>query len=119
VSASTLVVSTRAQQLDEPLPSIGPQVKRQLELIAPTTTYTLKYIDNYERGEGLRYRYLNLWQVGTINQLGNRGFLVVIPASLGLCALGGLSGTRLRSTLRDGAVNRNLGRVITAPGSAA
>lgn len=79
VSAPTLIVSTRAQQLD-PDPG-SPGILRQYELVAPTVRYTAQHLFDYEQGRGLNYRYINTWQFGVLRVVGPKGLLLVLPTS--------------------------------------
>ena len=83
VSASTILVSTRAQQLDRPLPSVGPGVLRQYQLAPPVTRYTVDHVRTAAPGDSRRY--LSLWQVN-LRQFGTKGLLAGIAGSLVLLA---------------------------------
>ncbi len=87
VSAPAMIVSTRAQQLDRPPPSVGPSVIRQYELIGPTATYTSQHLYEYEKGTNLRF--LSLWQVGASRVLGKQGLLlaVILTALEAICGV--------------------------------
>ena len=84
VSASTIPVSTRAQQLDHPLPSVGPSVLRQFQLVPTVSRYT---VDHLQKAHALgdSRRHLSLWQVN-LGQFGTKGLLVGIAGSLVLLA---------------------------------
>jgi hypothetical protein len=84
VSASTILVSTRAQQLDQPLPPVGPSVLRQYQLVPSATRYTAHLFQNAHTPGDSR-RYLSLWQVN-LRQYGTKGLLAGIAASLLLLA---------------------------------
>jgi hypothetical protein len=84
VSASTILVSTRVQQLDHPLPSVGPSVLRQYQLVPGVTRYTVDYLQKaYTPGDSRSY--LSLWQVN-LKQFGTKGLLAGIAGSLVLLA---------------------------------
>ena len=51
VSASTILVPTRAQQLDHPLPSVGPGILRQYRLIPAATRYSVDHLRNATPGD--------------------------------------------------------------------
>jgi hypothetical protein len=84
VSASTLIVPVRAQQLDGPGARVGPDVVRQMELIGPVLSYTaghaLSRAGNDRAGE--HRRFVNTWHVGAARELGRAGLLVALPVTL-------------------------------------
>ena len=84
VSASTILVSTRAQQLEQPLPSVGPSVLRQLQLVPTVTRFTVDHLQK-AHAPGDSRRYLSLWQVN-LGQFGTKGLLAGIAGSLVLLA---------------------------------
>jgi hypothetical protein len=84
VSASTILVSTRAQQLDSPLPSVGPSVLRQYEHLPSVTSDTIDHLQN-TRPLGDSRTYLSLWQIN-LKQFGRRGELAAIAGTLVLLA---------------------------------
>jgi hypothetical protein len=93
VSASTIAVSTRAQQLEHPLPSVGPSVLRQFQLVPTVTRYTVDHLQNaYAVGDSRRY--LSLWQVN-LGQFGTKGLLAGIAGSLLLLAALVVAGRRI------------------------
>lgn len=98
VSGAAMLVSTRAQQLDQLPPAHGPGVVRQYELLDRTTRFTIDHVA--QRDEGDHRRFLSLWQVNVIGVLGNVGLLLVVPATVAL--LGGVvvSGRALSRELR-------------------
>jgi hypothetical protein len=98
ISASTLAVSTRAQQLDRPPPEKGPKIVRQYELLPRAIRYSLEH--SGDRGEGNHRRYLSLWQVGATREFGTKGLAFAVPGTvlLGVAAL--FSGAWLRRSLR-------------------
>lgn len=98
VSAPALLVSTRAQQLEASPTTVGPSVARQYELLPTVARHTVSNID--ERAEGDHRRFLSLWQVGTAAELGAKGAALAAAGSMGLLAITGWSGTRLRRALR-------------------
>ena len=51
ISASTILVSTRAQQLDQPLPSVGPSVLRQYQLVPTVTRSTIDHLQIATSGD--------------------------------------------------------------------
>ena len=83
VSASTILVSTRAQQLDHPLPPVGPSVLRQYQLVPSVTRYTAHHLQKATPVDSRRY--LSLWQVN-LNQYGAKGLAAGIVGSLLLLA---------------------------------
>jgi hypothetical protein len=83
VSASTILVSTRAQQLDHPLPSVGPSILRQYQLVPAVTRYTVEHLRNATPGDSRRY--LSLWQVN-LRQFGTTGLLAGLAGTLVLLA---------------------------------
>jgi len=84
VSASTILVPTRAQQLDHPLPSVGPSILRQYELVPSVIRYTVDLLQKPHTAGDSR-RYLSLWQV-YLRQFGIKGLLAGIVGSLVLLA---------------------------------
>jgi len=84
VSASTILVPTRAQQLDHPLPSVGPSILRQYELVPSVIRYTVDLLQKAHTAGDSR-RYLSLWQV-YLRQFGIKGLLAGIVGSLVLLA---------------------------------
>jgi hypothetical protein len=86
VSVPALVVSTQAQQLDTPQPTVGPRIWRQAELLGPTTRHTLGHL--YEPDvDGRNYlRYLSLWQVGAARVFQRRGLALSLAGTLALLA---------------------------------
>jgi hypothetical protein len=83
MSASTILVSTRAQQLDHPLPSVGPSALRQYQLVPAVTRYTVDHLQTATPGDSRRY--LSLWQLN-LRQFGTKGLLAGIAGSLILLA---------------------------------
>ena len=83
VSASTILVSTRAQQLDHPPPSVGPSVLRQYQLLPTVTGFTVDHLQKVTPGDSRRY--LSLWQVN-LRQFGTKGLLAAVAGSLILLA---------------------------------
>ena len=83
VSASTILVPTRAQQLDHPLPSVGPGILRQYRLIPAATRYSVDHLRNATPGDSRRY--LSLWQVN-LGQFGTKGLMAGVAGSLILLA---------------------------------
>lgn len=93
VSAPTIPVSTRAQQLEHPLPSVGPNVLRQYQLVPTVTRYTVDHFQTaHARGDSRRY--LSFWQVN-LEQFGKRGLLAGIAGSLVLLAALVVTGRRI------------------------
>ena len=84
VSASTIVVSTRAQQLDQPLPSVGPSVLRQYQLVPSVIRSTVNRLQKAQSAGDSR-RGLSLWQVN-LRQYGSKGLLGAVAVSLLLLA---------------------------------
>jgi hypothetical protein len=98
VSAATLVVSTQAQQLDG---SYESGVVRQIELVPPTVRYTRAHLSEpSDRGIGEHRRFLTLWQVGVIRELGRRGLIPAVIGSIALLAIAFVAGRWLLRLLR-------------------
>lgn len=97
VSAPAMIVRTTAQQLDDPLPSVGPSVVRQYQLIVPTAAYTIRHLFEFKRG--MNREYLSLWQVNVARVMGPRGVWLALFLSIGLLAATGLSANALRRAL--------------------
>jgi len=104
VSAPAVAVSTQIQQLDVPPPVGGvwppdmglPGIRRQAELVAPTTAYTVQHLFE-RRADGRNYlRYIAFWQVALARLFGPRGLLLAIVASLGLLSLAAWAATQCR-----------------------
>lgn len=98
VSVPATLVSTRAQQLDHPLPDVGPSVIRQYELIAPTGKYS--WAHRYEYSAGMNRSYLTLWEIGALRVLGPSGLVPVVIAAAILLFGTLLSWSSVRGTLR-------------------
>jgi hypothetical protein len=79
ISAPTILVSTRAQQLDHPLPTVGPSVLRQYQLVPTATRFTVDHLQKANLGDSRRY--LSLWQVN-LREFGTKGLLAGIVGSL-------------------------------------
>jgi hypothetical protein len=94
VSAPAMIVSTRAQQLDDPPPVVGPSVFRQYQLIAPTAASSVRHL--YEYNVGMNRQYINLWQVSAARVMGRKGLLLAVLVSAGLLVLIGISVRSLR-----------------------
>ena len=99
VSLPAMLVSTRAQQLDVPPPENGPRVLRQYELLGTTARFTASNLS--ARPEGDHRRYLSLWQVNVIGELGKAGSVIAIPGSLVLIGGAIVAGRKLREQLAD------------------
>jgi hypothetical protein len=97
VSAPAMVVSTRAQQLDVPAPSVGPSVIRQYELIVPTASYSVRHLG--DRREDDHRRFLDVWQVGALRELGTSGLALAIPGTALLLVAAGVLAVALRRRL--------------------
>jgi len=104
VSAPAVAISTQIQQLDVAPPVGGvwppdmglPGIRRQAELVAPTTAYTVQHLFE-RRADGRNYlRYIAFWQVALARLFGPRGLLLAIVASLGLLSLAAWAATRCR-----------------------
>ena len=104
VSVPAVAISTQIQQLDVPPPVGGvwppdmglPRIRRQAELVPPTTAYTVEHL--FERKEdGRNYlRYMAFWQVGLARVFGPRGLLLALAGSLGLLAFAAWAATQCR-----------------------
>ena len=68
--------STRAQQLDQPLPSVGPSVLRQYQLVPAVTRYTIDALR--ERLLGGFAPTLCLFGRSTLGEFGTKGLLAGI-----------------------------------------
>ena len=79
ISASTILVSTRAQQLDQPLPSVGPSALRQYQLVPSVTRYTVDHLQKVTSGDSRRY--LSVWQIA-LREIGTKGLLAGLAGSL-------------------------------------
>ncbi len=79
ISASTILVSTRAQQLDQPLPSVGPSVLRQYQLLPAVTRHTITHFESVSSGDSRQF--LSVWQV-PLGEFGTKGLLAGIAGSL-------------------------------------
>jgi hypothetical protein len=100
VSASTLIVSTQAQELDKPTPAVGPGVLRQIELIEPTASYTRDHAltaGHWNSHAGESRRFVNTWQVGAAREMGRAGLAAALVLSL---VLGGVLVVTLSRLLR-------------------
>ena len=84
VSASTIVVSTRAQQLDHPLPSVGPSILRQYQLVPSVTRYTVDHLQKAQLRR-IRVDYCPFGK-STSDEFGTKGLLAGIAGSLVLLA---------------------------------
>jgi hypothetical protein len=93
VSASTLVVSTRAQQLDSGKPQ-QPHPTRQVALVPKTLSYTAHHLYDYQSGTGTYYRSSPLWQFGLTRLLGRKGLALGLVGSVALAAVALLAGRR-------------------------
>jgi hypothetical protein len=101
VSAATLVVPTKAQQLDRPIPDDGPRIVRQFELVPKTISYTRRHAFDHDTSElGEHRRYVNVWQVGALRELGRKGMVPAVIGSVLLAALAAGAGWRARGAAR-------------------
>jgi hypothetical protein len=82
ISAATLVVPTQAQQLDRPLPNDGPSVLRQYQLIPAKLEYTAHH--PFQGASGDHRRYVVLWQVNAMRELGKPGIPLALLGSIAL-----------------------------------
>jgi hypothetical protein len=104
ISAPTLIVSQRAQLIDDP-PLHGPNILRQFSLVPETLRFTREHLLN-EATRQQRYElFVNTWQVSAIRLAGLRGGLFasllsfVLVATAVLCVWRtsrALGNTRLR-----------------------
>jgi hypothetical protein len=95
VSAPAVLVSSRAQLLDQP-PERGPDVIRQYELVPDTVAFTVGHL----QAEGVRSeRYVDLWQIRVIRLAGGGGLAIAIAVSGGLVVLGWVAAVRLRRSI--------------------
>lgn len=101
LSAPTLLVSSRAQQLHEPTPAIGPGIPRQFELMPEVVKATVTDAGSYEAGAGQNYRFVNTWQVGVAREVGRAGAIAAALLTALLLAGVFLSGRMLWGQLRD------------------
>ena len=103
VSFSAVIVPPQAQQLDRPLPSPGPEIIRQVELIPTTISRTIESAgDDRRGGEGNHRRYVRTWQVGVLRESGYSAFAAALVITLLLLACSALGAVRLRCALRAG-----------------
>ncbi len=100
VSLATVIVSTEAQQLDHPVPTPGPKIVRQAELIPATISRTIDSAANSGGGQGKHRLYANTWQVGVLRTAGWSGFAAAMLITLFLLAGAVLGALSLRSALR-------------------
>ena len=96
VSLPATVVPTRAQQLDQPPPPVGPSVVRQYELIPFTFAFTAHHLLHDAGGSR---QYASLWQVRAARALGPRGLWAGAFITVLLLAGVGLSARTLRRKL--------------------
>lgn len=98
VSLPTLLVPTQAQQLDRPVPSVGPGIGRQYELVPPTVSKTLGLLQGTApaTSAGAHRLYLDVWQAGLLRKNGRAGFL----AGCGLTLLLLIAAWRTTSLVR-------------------
>lgn len=101
ISAPTILVSIRAQQLDLPPPEVGPTIIRQYQLIFPTLQYTAKHIFEYIPGQGEHRKFVNLWQVGMILALKKGGVIISLLGTGVLLFIIGISGIQLFKIIRN------------------
>jgi hypothetical protein len=102
VSFATVIVSTEAQQLDHPVPTPGPEIIRQAELIPATISRTIHSAANSGGvvGGGKHRLFANTWQVGFLRTAGWSGFAVAMVLTLLLLAAAVFGALGLRSALR-------------------
>lgn len=99
VSVSTLLVSTRAQQLDVPRPSLGPSIVRQAQLVPSTAEATIFEVSDWERGSGDYNRYVNTWQVAAVKEFGPISLALIVPVTLLLLTIWIVALRQLRTAL--------------------
>jgi hypothetical protein len=116
VSLPALLVPTQAQQLELPRvpwqvlreghflptqPLTSPSPLRQLQLVGPTTRYSLEHW-NEGLDDGRNYlRYLSLWQLGLSRVFQLRGLLVSLTITLLLVLLLLISARKVRAALEQ------------------
>jgi hypothetical protein len=100
LSAPTLLVSSRAQQLDDPPPEVGPGIVRQFELVPEVVQATVRDAGSYEAGAGENYRFVNTWQVGAAREAGTAGAGAAAALTALLLGAAVLSGRVLARELR-------------------
>jgi hypothetical protein len=116
VSLPALLVPTQGQQLEQPpvpwqvlreghflatQPLASPSPWRQLQLVGPTTRYS---IEHWNKGldDGRNYlRYLSLWQLGATRELQRTGLLLSLTVTSLLVLLVVITGCKVRATLDD------------------
>jgi hypothetical protein len=109
VSAPTLVVSTQAQQLDTPQPSIGPGIVRQAELVGPTARHSARHLYDPDP-DGRNYlRYLSLWQVGSARVFKRPGLMLAAVGTIALLGTVMWSGRHFARCLRQVAGRQEVG----------
>lgn len=101
VSASTLVVPTTRQQLENRGDNRGhPRILRQVALVPEVLRYTTGQLDDPGADDDDHRFFVNTWQVNVGRVLGLRGLLGAVVLSVPLLVLALLSGWRVRDDLR-------------------
>lgn len=101
VSASTLVVPTTRQQMENRRDNRGyPRLLRQAELVPEVLRYTARHVDDPGADADDHRFYVNTWQVNVGRVLGLPGLAGAVLLSLPLLALALFAGRRLRDGLR-------------------
>lgn len=106
VSAPTLVVSQRAQLINQP-PLRGPNVVRQISLVPETLRFTWEHVLEQTPRQDRYEQYVNIWQVRVIRVLGRRGVLPVCVLSLLLVATAVLSARKFHATIQRMSFNNS------------
>jgi len=101
VSASTLVVPTTRQQLENHGDNRGhPRVLRQAELVPEVLRYTARHVDDPGADSDDHRFYVNTWQVNVGRVAGIGGLLAALLSSVPLALLAVVAGRRVRDGLR-------------------
>ena len=84
IALGGVLVPTQAQQLDTPPPN-SPSVWRQYELLPRTARYSVEHTGGGTDDD--HRRYLAVWQVGAVRELGWAGAVVAVPLTVLLVVL--------------------------------
>jgi hypothetical protein len=98
VSASAVLVPTQAQQLDGV--SDSPSITRQAELLPSTVSYTAEHTSE-GAAAGDHRRFLSLWQVNAVRELGGQGLALAVVLSVVLLGLAIAASVAVARTLRE------------------
>lgn len=101
ITLPTLLVSSRAQQLDPEPGQKSPSPSRQFALIDSTVRHTLSKPYAYEPGRGTYYQSVSTWQVGAARLLQRRGVAIGALGSIGLAGAAVAAGLGLKKSLES------------------